>query len=122
MRALRILLRWPLRAWLHRRCLRRIALLERELRINQFNYVQTFGPEDFALTPGARWAVNDHRKVEWLSDDERDFVVFPAPTNHVEIIKHKYDVMEQLFYGELSRQGLLFSGAAAAMSPTNRRR
>lgn len=77
-RSLRILLRWPIRHWLHRRCLRRIALLEAELFPEEYvrgappNHTQVFRrPFEFELKPGARWLVDEPTKVQWLDDPIR---------------------------------------------------
>jgi len=108
MRALRILLRWPIHGWLHRRCLKRIALLEKALGIwppyeleavDQYDGIEA----SVSFKPGAVWQVEDARKVEWLEDVQ--------PTNYVQILA-AHDQANAAVKHKMAAMNLLYSGAS----------
>lgn len=106
-----ILLRWPIHGWLHRRCLRRIALLERELGIGrvvgQDGVVWIRGDEvKYEIKPGAVWPVVDPTavrmtKVDWL-DDGSKVTTLVAQQAH-DAVKHKMAIAGLFYSGEAAR-------------------
>jgi len=108
MRALRILLRWPIRGWLHRRCLKRIAALELDiwgphwLKRDSTNFTQIID-KPYEIKPGAVWPVSDPAKVEWIEDVQ--------PTNYVQILA-AHDQANAAVKHKMAAMNLLYSGAS----------
>lgn len=96
-RALRVLLRWPLRAWLYRRCLARIRFLEHTLGIEAH--------------PGQAFVFKSATKTEWLEDGI-------GPGSWANYLYGQQEAVQQVFQmtnrvQTLAAMNLLGSGAAA---------